>query len=152
VFAVKNSHGGTSECRFKFYSMNARSLEGAEINEAWADEEATLDWLEALIFRLVSRNGILYFTFTPRWGYTPTVRAILNGATTIEETDADTDLLAIRDADGNVIAARKVPLRQQNMNVAIPGYKAKAVIVYFHTCENPFPLGNWDNAKATLMG
>jgi hypothetical protein len=152
VFAVQNNFGGTSECRFKFYSMNARSLEGAEINEAWADEEATLDWLEALIFRLVSRNGILYFTFTPRWGYTPTVRAILNGAETLEEGEADMDLLAVRDADGNVVATRKVPLRQQNFNVAIPGYKAKAVISYFHTSENPFPLGNWASAKATLIG
>jgi hypothetical protein len=152
VFAVKNNFGGTSECRFKFYSMNARSLEGAEINEAWADEEATLDWLEALIFRLVSRNGILYFTFTPRWGYTPTVRAILNGAETREEIDADTDLLAVRDEDGKVVATHKVPLRQRNLNVAIPGYKAKAVIVYFHTAENPFPLGNWASAKATLIG
>jgi hypothetical protein len=33
VFAVVNEHGGTSECRFKFYSMNPRSLEGAEIDE-----------------------------------------------------------------------------------------------------------------------
>src|SRR4030095_15577874 len=58
VFAVENRFGGTSECRFKFYSMDPRSLEGAEINEVWCDEEASLEWLEACLFRLVSRNGV----------------------------------------------------------------------------------------------
>jgi hypothetical protein len=162
VFAVQNIHRTTSECRFKFYSMNPRSLEGAEINEGWLDEEAPLEWLDALIFRLVSRNGILYFTFTPRWGYTQTVKAVLNGAVTLEETDADTDLLAVRDAKGEVIATRKLPLRQENLNVTVPGHKARATIVYFHTSENPFPYvvnpenntlqTNWDQMKATLMG
>jgi len=152
VFAVANSKGGTSECRFKFYSMNPRSLEGAEINEGWLDEEAPLEWLDAVIFRLVSRNGILFLTFTPRWGYTQTVKAVLNGAETIEETDADPDLLAVTDKNGKVIAARKVPLLKRNLNVAVPGHRAKATIIYFHTSENPFPLGNWATMKATLKG
>ena len=64
VFAVENRFGSTSECRFKFYSMDPKSLEGSEINEAWCDEEATLEWLEACLYRLVSRNGILFLTFT----------------------------------------------------------------------------------------
>jgi hypothetical protein len=152
VFAVVNQHGGTSECRFKFYSMNARSLEGAEINEGWLDEEAPLEWLDAVIFRLVSRNGILFFTFTPRWGYTQTVKAVLAGAETLLEGEVDTDLLAVRDENGKIVAARKVPLLQRNMNVAVPGHRAKAIITYFHTSENPFPLGNWASMKQTLMG
>lgn len=162
VFAVRNAHGNTSECRFKFYSMNPRSLEGAEINEGWLDEEAPLEWLDAIIFRLVSRNGILFFTFTPRWGYTQTVKAVLNGAVTLEETDADNDLLAVRDAEGKIIASRKVPLRQENLSVAVPGHRARATIVYFHTSENPFPytvdqekrtcITNWMQMKETLRG
>jgi hypothetical protein len=167
VFAVQDSKGGTSECRFKFYSMNARSLEGAEIDEGWADEEASLEWLDAMIFRLVSRNGILPFTFTPRWGYTQTVKAVLNGAVTLEETEADVDLLAVRDAGGKAVRAKKVPLIQENPNVQILGNKVKAIIVYFHTAENPFPysvaavegegqsakiITNWDSMKATLKG
>jgi hypothetical protein len=152
VFAVVNQHGNTSDCRFKFYSMNPRSLEGAEINEGWLDEEAPLDWLDAVIFRLVSRNGILFLTFTPRWGYTQTVKAVLNGAETLSETDADTELLAVRGVNGEILAARKVPLLQRNLNVAVPGHRAKATIVYFHTSENPFPPGNWPQMKATLKG
>ena len=150
VFAVQNIHGTTSECRFKFYSMDPRTLEGAEINEAWCDEEAKLEWLEAIIYRLISRNGILYMTFTPRWGYTQTVKTILNGAVTIEEGETDTDLIAVRDANGKVLAAKKVPLVQENNAIEIPGHKVKGSIVYFHTCENPFPLGNWANMKETL--
>jgi hypothetical protein len=152
VFAVENRFGGTSECRFKFYSMDPRSLEGAEINEAWCDEEATLEWLEACLYRLVSRNGILFITFTPRWGYTSTVKALLSGAVTLEEGEADAQLLAVRDGLGQVIGPRKVPLVQENLAVQIPGHQAKGRIVYFHSCENPFPLGNWANMKETLRG
>lgn len=152
VFAVENIAGTTSQCRFKFYSMDPKSIEGAEINEAWADEEATLEWLEALLYRLVSRNGILYLTFTPRWGYTSTVKAVLDGAKTLLEGEADTDLIAVRDANGKVIAAKKVPLIQENLAVNIPNHKIKARITYFHTAENPFPLGNWRNMKETLRG
>lgn len=152
VFAVENLYGTTSECRFKFYSMDAKTLEGAEINEAWADEEASLEWLEALIYRLVSRNGILYMTFTPRWGYTQTVKAILDGALTLEEGEADVELLALRDAGGRIVGARKVPLVQENLGVNIPGHRVKGRICYFHTSENPFPLGNWGNMKETLRG
>lgn len=153
VFAVVNRFGTTSECRFKFYSMNPKSLEGAEINEAWADEQAELEWLEALIFRLVSRNGLLFMTFTPRWGYTQTVKAILGGAVTLEEGEADTDLIAVLDGNGKVVAAKKVPLVQENLGVALPGHtKVKARICYFHSAENPFPLGNWANMKETLRG
>jgi hypothetical protein len=152
VFAVQNVYGGTSECRFKFYSMDPKSLEGAEIDQAWCDEEATLEWLEACLYRLVSRNGILFLTFTPRWGYTQTVKAILNGAVTLEEGETDTELIAVRDEKGNVLAAKKVPLVQENAEVGIPGHKVRGRIVYFHSADNPFPLGNWENMKATLKG
>lgn len=169
VFAVQNIHGTTSECRFKFYSMNARSIEGAEINEGWLDEEAPLDWLEALMIRAASRNGIVYLTFTPKWGYSSTVKALLQGAIMVKETDADMDLIGVRDARGKIIGPKKVPLIQRNLNITIPGdagkLNAKAIIIYFHTSENPFPITsvkepsgkvtvvtNWDCMKSTLMG
>jgi Intein splicing domain len=116
------------------------------------DEEASLEWIEAIIYRLVSRNGILYLTFTPRWGYTQTVKAVLDGALTLEEGEADVELLAIRDPQGRILAAKKVPLVQENLSVNIPGHKVKGRICYFHTSENPYPLGNWDNMKETLRG
>ncbi len=122
-------------CVFKFYSMDVRSVEGAELDCAWADELVTPDWLEALRYRLLTRNGILHVTFTPVAGYTPTVASVLNGAVTTEETDAE--LLPKITGEG----FEKVPLIQQPV-------MRNASIVYFHTAENPF--GNYESLKVVL--
>lgn len=148
VLSLPTGDEGTSECRFKFYSMNARSLEGAEIDEAWLDEEASLEWLDAVLYRLVTRNGILYLTFTPRWGYTQTVKALLSGATTVEEKDAE--LLIMKDSNGETLGYEKVPITQENNAVNLPGQRAKAVITYFHTKDNPY--GGYETMSATLDG
>lgn len=130
-----------SECRFKFYSMDVGSVEGAELDEAWPDELVTPDWIEALTFRLVTRNGLLGITFTPVEGYTQTVKQYLAGAVTKEEVDAE--LLPIRDAQQNVIGLEKVPRLQENDT-------QRATILYFHTADNPF--GNYEGMKETLKG
>jgi phage terminase large subunit-like protein len=146
VFVCPNG----SECRFKFYEMKVKNLEGAELDEAWCDELVPIDWLEALIFRLVTRagtkvgNGILGITFTPIEGYSSTVKVHLNGATTIKEIDAE--LLP----PGFNGACEKVPRVQENLRVDINGQKAKALIIYFHTKDNPF--GGYESMKATLEG
>jgi hypothetical protein len=137
-----------SECRFKFYEMKVRNLEGAELDEAWADELIPPDWIDALIFRLVTRNGLLGITFTPIEGYTSTVKLHLQGATTVEQVDAE--LLPVRNAAGKAIGCEKVPRVQENLNVEINGQKSKALIIYFHTKDNPY--GNYDSMAATLEG
>jgi hypothetical protein len=124
-----------SMCVFKFYSMDVKSVEGAELDCAWADELITPDWLEALRYRLLTRNGILHVTFTPVAGYTPTVASVLNGATTIDETEAE--LLPKLNGAG----FEKVPLVQQPVN-------RNSSIIYFHTKENPF--GNYESLKVVL--
>ncbi len=239
-----------SECRFKFYEMQVKNLEGAELNEAWADELIPPDWIEALIFRLVTRDGLLGITFTPIEGYSSTVKVHLHGATTLEQAEAEllpeqgnlsggvensdsrplTNRRVGEDFDGhsidclvqsnegtksrsgssappaqnnfsrstsaempcdnrtmaatveegtapNTVQANavanvrrtnsgnaksgvtagetaqqfeKVPRIQENLNVVINGQKSKAVIVYFHTADNPF--GNYESMKATLEG
>jgi hypothetical protein len=88
VFSFPSNVEGTSECRFKFYGMNPRSLEGGEIDEGWLDEESPVEWLDALIWRATTRNGIIYLTFTAKNGFTPMVKTILNGARTVEEVPA----------------------------------------------------------------
>lgn len=155
TFAFPSNEGGVSECRFKFYSMNPRSLEGAEINEGWLDEQAAVTWLNAYIGRATTRNGVVFLTFAAIDGYTPLVRAILDGATTIEETEAK--MLPIKDAAGNVTGYQKVPRVQENLNMMIAAgedsgmrLKAKARIVYFHTSDNPY--GNPESLAATLEG
>jgi hypothetical protein len=94
----------------------------------------------------------LFITFTPRWGYTSTVKALLSGAVTLEEGETDVGLLALRDQAGRILGPKKVPLVQENLSVQIPGHRSKGRIVYFHSSENPFPLGNWANMKETLRG
>jgi hypothetical protein len=169
-----------SECRFKFYEMKVSNLEGAELDLVWADELVPPEWIEALIFRLVTRNGVLHITFTPTEGYTSTVKLHLGGATTIEEEEAELlPILGQRKISGGndsthkckvptvekepdepgsppenslfeVIGYEKVPRVQENLHVEINGQKAKALIVYFHTKDNPF--GNYEVMKATLEG
>ena len=45
--------------------------------------------MRALIFRLVTRDGLLGITFTPIEGYSSTVKVHLHGAKTIEEVEAE---------------------------------------------------------------
>jgi hypothetical protein len=126
---------------FKFYSVAVSSVEGPELDAAWADELVTEDWLEFLRYRLVTRNGYLLTTFTPVEGYSSTVKGYLDNAKTIEEADAE--LLPIRDESGEVKALEKVPRIQESAN-------GKAVILYFHTADNPY--GNYPSMKETLRG
>lgn len=78
-----------SQCWFKFYTMDVGTIEGAELDGVWLDELYTPEWLEAMRYRLVTRNGIALKTFTPVAGYTPAVKEELSGAKTIQETPAE---------------------------------------------------------------
>ena len=123
-----------SQCWFKFYSMDVKSVEGAELNYAWADELVSPEWIEALRFRLITRNGELAVGFTPILGYTDTVAEYLAGAVTLEDTEAP----LVLDNKGRPI---RVPRVQQCA-------KPTARVVYFHTADNPF--GNYEAMKTEL--
>lgn len=129
-----------SQCWFKFYSMDVGSIEGAELNFCWADELVTPDWLEAVRFRLLTRDGELGVGFTPVEGYTATVKEYLDGARTIEEVPGP--LLPIL-RDGVQVGMEMVPRVQQCV-------KEKARVVYFHTSDNPF--GNVESMITELRG
>jgi hypothetical protein len=131
VFVLPNG----SQCVFKFYSMDVRNIEGAELDCAWADELVTPDWLEALRYRLLTRNGVLHVTFTPVEGYTATVADYMNGATTLEESPAE---LLLSPKTG---LPEKVPRVQQPV-------RDNSRIVYFHTADNPF--GNYPSMRVVL--
>lgn len=130
-----------SQCWFKYYSIDVGSLEGAELDIAWADELVTPEWLEALRYRLVTRNGLLLTTFTPIQGWTPTVKEYLTGATVLEETEAE--LLPIRGQEKQIIGCEKVPRVQKPKNKA-------GLIFHFHTADNPY--SDYESMKATLVG
>jgi hypothetical protein len=129
-----------SQCWFKFYSMDVTSIEGSELDFCWADELVTPCWLEALRFRLLTRDGELGIGFTPIEGYTTTVKEYLDGAKTIEEVDAP---LLPRYRDGNLIGLEQVPRIQQCT-------REKARVVYFHTADNPY--GNPEAMETELRG
>jgi hypothetical protein len=132
-----------SQCWFKFYSMNVGSLEGAELDLAWGDELIPTDWVEALRYRLVTRNGLQLITFTPIEGYSQTVKMLLEGAETLEEMEAE--LLPIYDKDGVLVGHDTVPVVQK-----IKAAPLRGRILYFHTSDNPF--GNWPSMKEALRG
>ena len=124
-----------SQCWFKFYSMDVKAVEGAELTYCWADELVSPEWIEALRFRLITRNGELAVGFTPVLGYTDTVAEYLAGAITLEDTEAE----LVLDNKGRPI---RVPRVQQCA-------KPTARVVYFHTADNPF--GNYDAMKTELI-
>ena len=124
-----------SQCWFKFYSMDVKAVEGAELTYCWADELVSPEWIEALRFRLITRNGELAVGFTPVLGYTDTVAEYLAGAITLEDTEAE----LVLDIKGRPI---RVPRVQQCA-------KPTARVVYFHTADNPF--GNYDAMKTELI-
>lgn len=117
-----------SQGEFRNYAQDITTIEGGEIDVAWCDELVPYEVIKTLLYRLVTRNGLLIVTFTPIEGYSSTVKTLLAGAETIEETDAE---LLPRDPDDLSRGFEQVPLVQL-------GHNDTARIVYFHTSENPF--------------
>jgi phage terminase large subunit-like protein len=128
-----------SICIFRNYAQDPSTLEGGEIDFAWADELVPLDVLETLRFRLVDRNGKLAVTFTPVQGWTPTVADYLSGAKTVEDTDAE--LLPLKNDKGEISTYDKVPIEQLNP-------KGRPIL-YFHTQSNPW--AGWSRMKKELQ-
>lgn len=131
-----------SEIAFKFYSMHVEDLPGPELNGVWADELIPLNWIDTLIYRLTNRNGLLLITFTPETGWTETVSHYVEGATVVETSEADPDLLPNYDAKGNLRGGEQV---YRVLQCADP----TARIIYFHTADNPF--GNYPALKQELV-
>lgn len=122
-----------SQCWFRNYMQDIRTIEGGEVDVIWADELVPQNWLQTMRYRLVTRGGILIVTFTPIDGYNATVKEYLAGAKTLQ--DAPAPLLG----DEKV----KVPRVQQPV-------RKGARIIYFHTSDNPY--GGYENLKKTLEG
>jgi phage terminase large subunit-like protein len=84
VFVMPNASVG----RFMSYSMDPRSLEGAELDLCWCDEMVPADMLETLRFRLATRGGKMLVTFTPLEGYSVAVKQYLEGARIVKTLPA----------------------------------------------------------------
>ena len=132
---------------FRNYSQNLDTgiLEGSEWDMVWLDELCSVEHINALRFRLVTRarrptpdypmgypwRGLL-ITFTPVAGYTPTIREYLQGATTEKWTETDPDLLP----------NEKVPVIQQPL-------RDNSKVIYFHSKWNKF--NDYKALKRTLQ-
>jgi hypothetical protein len=130
IFVLNNA----STCWFRFYGADVKTIEGAELDACWCDELVKPDWIEALRFRLITRNGLLLTTFTPAEGYSATVAEYRDNCRLIEETTGE--LLAKND--------NRVPRVEQCTGERV----TNARIVYFHTADNPF--GNYPAMKIEL--
>jgi len=153
VFSLRNgftagkfSLPNGSQVVFRNWSQDITTIEGGEIGVPtwengvaqgthnigfWADELIPLSWLETLRFRLVTRGAKGLISFTAVTGWSPTVKALLAGASTTRWAEAD------------LLDGEKVPLVQQPTRSA-------SVVVYFHTADNVY--GGWDHMKKTLEG
>jgi hypothetical protein len=78
-----------SQCWFKFYAQGVETLEGAELDGVWLDELYTPEYLQAVRFRCLTRNGEIYKSFTPVLGYTPAVKEEMAGAKSLVEVEAE---------------------------------------------------------------
>lgn len=131
-----------SQCWFKFYGADVTTVEGVELDMAWADELVPLDWVDALRFRLVTRGGHGLVTFTPIEGVTPTVQHFTDGVVTREKAPAE--LLPVLDASGKVAGHEAVPVRQ------VCERDDRREVWYFHTRDNPF--GNYEALAQEVKG
>jgi len=117
---------------FRNYAQDIKTIEGGEIDGAWCDELVTIEIVETIRYRLVTRDGFLLVTFTAKEGYTPTVKSILDGARTLEWREAP--LLPIKETRGGetvVTGYERLPVVQETKD-------GKAAIIYFWSEDNPF--------------
>ena len=69
-----------SDCVFNTYEQDKKTIEGGELDVIWCDELVPRSWVQELKARIATRMGWLFITFTPKEGYSPTVKMFLDVA------------------------------------------------------------------------
>jgi len=82
-------------------------------------------------------QGVHLITFTPKSGYTPTIRAFVHGATNVREIDAE--LLPKKDKAGNNAGFEKMPKLQYCSDPT-------RIVYYLHAWDN-LHAGNWNGMR-----
>lgn len=77
-----------AHCSFRNYGQKVEEIEGGEIDVFWCDELVPYDWVETLELRLATRDGRGLITFTPKQGYTPTVKVFQDEALEVRKSIA----------------------------------------------------------------
>ena len=85
-YTQKNGFAGSSAVfdngsllNFVSYEQTVASLEGAEYDLVWLDEEYGIEFYNLMTTRITSRAGVFLGTFTPLHGYTPQIARFLDG-------------------------------------------------------------------------
>ena len=76
---VKHKTGGWSVLGLKSYQQGRGAFEGTEQDGIWLDEEPPIDIYGECLIRTATTDGLIYITFTPLDGMTPTAMAFLPG-------------------------------------------------------------------------
>jgi hypothetical protein len=103
---------------YKSWMGDSQVSEGWWAHWIWGDEEMPHKLYETLLLRLIDARGRMGLSFTTLNGWTPLVADLLNGAKTIKKRRSD-------------LVKRDLPVLQESR-------RARTVIHYFWTQDNPF--------------
>jgi hypothetical protein len=127
--------------RFMNYEMGLDTLEGYELDICWCDELVTVEFLDTLQYRLVTRAGKLVVTFTPIRGYTMAVARYLHGAKIRETRRAE-----LLPQDEVLVPGCPRGHMPYILECAKPG----RFVICFFTQENPY--NDWSEMQKMLAG
>jgi phage terminase large subunit-like protein len=143
-----------SQVFFRNYSQDVSTIEGGEVDGIWFDELVPPNFLETARYRLVTRNGWMLVTFTPKDGYSQVVKEYLQGAKV--ERDREARLLPIfgkGDGGGDTAATGendRVVVGYERMPVVRVAADGRKRIMNFWSEDNPF--GGYERLAKELEG
>ena len=80
TFRVKHANGGFSTCSFKSGEQGREAFQAATLDVVWCDEEIPFDVFNECLVRLMVRNGLMMYSFTPLKGVTDVIQTFsVNG-------------------------------------------------------------------------
>jgi len=88
---VRHKSGGISKIGFMTYEQGRRKWQGVRMDGLWMDEEPPSDVFSEALIRLISKQGIMYLTFTPLEGVGETVRHFMDGGDGVKVFSATWD-------------------------------------------------------------
>jgi phage terminase large subunit-like protein len=83
-FRVLHENGGYSTVSFKSGEQGREAFQAAALDIVWLDEEIPFDVMGECLVRLMTRKGILLYSFTPLKGLTDTVLSFSKDGQVIE--------------------------------------------------------------------
>jgi phage terminase large subunit-like protein len=69
-----------TKCRFLTYEGGVEKLQGPTVPIAWLEELMGPEFIEAVRSRVARANGVMFLTFAPVEGYSPTMQTFWDGA------------------------------------------------------------------------